>query len=482
MHLHNGGILMKPKIEHPKAFISYAWGNEEYQDKVLSFATDLQSAGIEVLFDKWDLKEGHDTYAYMEQSVNDPTVTNVIILLDPIYEKKANNRDGGVGTETQIISPEIYNKTTQEKFLPVVFKRKENGEVPKPAYLKGLLHFDLSKEDNYNDEYQRLVKRLYGIEIHKKPELGNMPSWVTDDSKIETKTITELQNLKSNPNRISQKDDFLGILESLKQSIIDFCDFKSDNDLDKYIEIQVLRDEFLQILKYSHSISNSHKIISNFFEDLRAKLEDYSAVENKLKCTLVHEMFIYTIAFYLKQADFTSLKHILGKAYYIPKNGERSPEYSFYNFYSYNRSIETIKNTRDNKKYHSGLAQHFIDSFNPLLFSKNELCFADELCYNYSQFGNIPPTWYWFPVTYIYDGEYNTLLKAFSKKLISKEWANEVSKMFGYKDIDEFKTAITQKVDEFNNHPRERIGYNMAFRDAPLIFDYIEVDEIGKYN
>lgn len=473
---------MKPKIKHPKAFISYAWGDEEYQEKVLSFATDLQSAGVEVLFDKWDLKEGHDTYAYMEQSVNDPTVSNVIILLDPIYEKKSNSRDGGVGTETQIISPEIYNKTTQEKFLPVVFKRKENGDVPKPTYLKGLLHFDLSKEESYNSEYQRLVKRLYGIEIHKKPELGNIPSWVTDESIIETKTITTLQNLKNNPNRISQKDDFLGILESLKKSIIEFCDFNGENDLDKYIEIQVFRDEFLNILKYSHSVPNSYKIISTFFEDLRSKLEDYSVVENKNKCTLVHEMFIYTIAFYLKQSDFLSVKHILGKAYYIPKIGERNLEYSFYNFYSYNKNIDIDKSNRDEKKYHSGLAQHLIDSFNPLLFSKNDLCFADELCYNYSQFGNIPPTWYWFPITYIYDGEYNTLFKTFSKKLISKEWANEVSKMFGYSNIEEFKKVLTKKVDEFKDHPRERIRYNMSFRDAPLIFDHIEIDEIGKYN
>lgn len=41
----------------------------------------------------------------MEQSVTDATITNVLILLDPVYEKKANERHGGVGTETQIISP-----------------------------------------------------------------------------------------------------------------------------------------------------------------------------------------------------------------------------------------------------------------------------------------------------------------------------------------------------------------------------------------
>lgn len=114
---------MKPTIEKPKVFISYAWGSQEYQDRVVALSRDLMGDGIDVLLDKWSLKEGHDTYAYMEQSVNNNDVTNVLILLDPVYAQKANTRTGGVGTETQIISPEIYNNVTQEKFLPIVMER-----------------------------------------------------------------------------------------------------------------------------------------------------------------------------------------------------------------------------------------------------------------------------------------------------------------------------------------------------------------------
>ena len=79
---------MKSTIEHPKVFISYAWGSEDYRLKVRSFATDLMGNGIDVLLDQWSLKEGNDTYAFMEQSVTDATITNVLILLDPVYEKK----------------------------------------------------------------------------------------------------------------------------------------------------------------------------------------------------------------------------------------------------------------------------------------------------------------------------------------------------------------------------------------------------------
>ena len=94
---------MKKRIENPKIFISYAWGSQEHDEKVIALATNLKEDGVDVIFDKWQLKEGNDTYQFMEKSVLDESVTNVLILIDPIYVKKANDRTGGVGAETQII-------------------------------------------------------------------------------------------------------------------------------------------------------------------------------------------------------------------------------------------------------------------------------------------------------------------------------------------------------------------------------------------
>ncbi len=144
---------MRKKIENPKVFISYAWGDEEYQNQVLAFASQLVSDGIDVVFDKWDLTEGNDTYAFMEKCATDPSITNVLMLLDAIYAKKADEHTGGVGTETQIISAKVYKEVTQDKFIPVVMKRDENGAVCKPTYLEGRLHFDLSVPESYDSTY-----------------------------------------------------------------------------------------------------------------------------------------------------------------------------------------------------------------------------------------------------------------------------------------------------------------------------------------
>ena len=96
--------------ENPKLFISYSWSSPEHEQKVLNLATELREAGIDVIFDKWDLKEGHDAFAFMEKMVNDLDIKKVVIVCDRIYAEKADGRSGGVGTETQIISPEIYGK------------------------------------------------------------------------------------------------------------------------------------------------------------------------------------------------------------------------------------------------------------------------------------------------------------------------------------------------------------------------------------
>ncbi len=53
----------------------------------------------------------------MEQCVTDNKIHRVIIICDKSYVEKANYRNGGVGDETMIISPEIYSEAKQEKFI-----------------------------------------------------------------------------------------------------------------------------------------------------------------------------------------------------------------------------------------------------------------------------------------------------------------------------------------------------------------------------
>ena len=73
-------------------------------------AEQMVNDGVDVVLDVWDLKEGDDKYAFMEKMVTDESVTHVLVFSDSEYAAKADARKAGVGTESQIISREVYAK------------------------------------------------------------------------------------------------------------------------------------------------------------------------------------------------------------------------------------------------------------------------------------------------------------------------------------------------------------------------------------
>ena len=63
---------------------------------------------MDVLLDVYDLPKGADKYHFMERAVKEE-VSKVIVLCNPLYKEKSDNREGGVGTESTIISSEVYD-------------------------------------------------------------------------------------------------------------------------------------------------------------------------------------------------------------------------------------------------------------------------------------------------------------------------------------------------------------------------------------
>lgn len=162
----------------PKVFISYSWSSDRL---VLELAQRLISHGVDVVLDKWELKEGQDKYAFMERCVNDPDITKVLIICDRVYAQKANNRTGGVGDETVIISGEIYGKMKQEKFIPIIAERDDEGNEYLPAYIKTRIYIDLSDTIKYEEQYEKLLRNIYEKPQLVKPKLGKRPEWLDEE-------------------------------------------------------------------------------------------------------------------------------------------------------------------------------------------------------------------------------------------------------------------------------------------------------------
>lgn len=170
---------MSATTEHPKVFISYSWTNVEHEQFVLELATGLRNHGVDAILDKWDLKPGQDKYVFMESMVVDPDVLKVLVLCDRKYQEKANSRAGGVGTESQIISQELYGKVRQTKFIPVVCEYDDEGQPCLPVFMKGLIYIDVSTEERYGDGLDQLLRLIYEQPFHQKPKLGGAPAFVS---------------------------------------------------------------------------------------------------------------------------------------------------------------------------------------------------------------------------------------------------------------------------------------------------------------
>ena len=168
----------------PRVFISYSWTSEDYKAIVLHLAEDLRCDGVDVILDQWDLRSGHDKFAFMEQSIE--KADKVLVLCDKEYAEKANSKEGGVGTETSIITPEVYGKSVQEKFIPVIMESFNTL----PTYLKSRIGIDY-RENRREKGYKEILRVIYNRPALIKPELGTPPKWLDASEKIDVAVSDE---------------------------------------------------------------------------------------------------------------------------------------------------------------------------------------------------------------------------------------------------------------------------------------------------
>lgn len=477
---------MKKKIEQPKIFISYAWATKEYEAKVLAFASKLVDDGIDVVIDKWDMSEGNDTYSFMERCVTDPTITNVLMLIDPIYAKKADAHTGGVGAETQIISAKVYQEVDQNKFIPVVFERDENGNVCKPTYLQGRLHFDLSSEEEYDETYQRLVKTLFGEEVYAKPKLGKKPAWVEKPIDYSPKSIVRYEEIKKNANSKVQKKLFISYLKGISERIVQYSKItdKAETNED-YVQgydlTREIRNDYLLLIRYALYADNSQDDVASFFEDTAVLLYDQRGWHGVFAKIFLHELFIYTIAYYWTNKEYQALGSIFGRTYFTKSYTHGDTGATSYNIvYSgsdhdlFDKAVKSV----DGQNYYSGTAAHWIANLAVDFCSKEQFVFADLLCFNYSIYGkNYLDNWKWFPLTYCYDNEYDSSLAQFAKKLVSKSYFITILPVFCFASAEDFVAHMKNIASEGKELREYR--YRGAFEPANIIGYFIRPEQIG---
>lgn len=473
----------------PKVFISYSWSNQSHQELVQHWAERLIGDGIEVILDIYDLKEGHDKYAFMERMITDSSVTNVLVICDKKYTEKADLRKAGVGTESQIISQEVYDKVEQSKFIPIVCKFDENGQPYLPIYLKSRIWINFSSPEAVNENWERLIRLLYGKPLHVKPKLGKEPTYITTDIAIPTsETLTKFNSLKQaifqDKKGIDMyRRDFLDAclqyadeLRVRERPTVDSIGAKILEDVNK---LKVVRDYLVNwVLLESESLPKEvfAEVLVEVLERLRelksrpAELNSWNDSWSEAHSVFVYETFLYIVAALLKTQSYKVLHEIYTTHYLKPmtnRYGQESFE-SFDAFYGYSETLQSVL-APDGRRLYSPAAE---------LLKRNadreDLPFSDimqaELLTLMMSF--IIPGTRWYPQTLHYS-QYGSGFPFFIRSEQHRFFL-KLSIITGIDDADELRKKVKE------GHERLGVNYWYDFHFERNFWSSMNMDKLDK--
>lgn len=460
-----------PEEVPPKLFVSYSWSSPDHEQWVLDLCTELRDQGIDVILDKWELREGHDSHAFMERMVNDAQIDKVAMICDEQYASKANGRDGGVGTETQIISSELYSLQEQSKFVAVVVERDADGKAYLPTYYKSRIYIDLSDPAEYGENFERFVRWVFGKPVYEKPPLGKAPAYITGESP----SVTLTTSAKSRRTARAVKDDKPHALAAAREYFesltreIEKLRLPSDADpfddavVQSIDEFLPYRNETIEVFMSVASHENeieSGKLIHRFLEGLIPYLERPEWITSYREWDfdnfkfIVHELFLYAIASLLRYEKFGAAGYLLSQEYYIPGRSEfgRNAMVSCEVFRAHMRSLEH-RNERLGLRKLSLRAHLLQERASGVGLEFRHLMQADFVVFLKDWLDHPDNHWHWWPETLIYAGRSRGPFEIFARSR-SLTYFENIKTLLGVNDPSSLQTLASHLDEDSNRRPR----------------------------
>ncbi|HEY1915724.1 MAG TPA: toll/interleukin-1 receptor domain-containing protein [Streptosporangiaceae bacterium] len=470
--------LLKGSVDR-SAFISYSWTSEEHRQWVLELAVRLRGHGINVLLDRWHLKPGQDKYTFMERMVTDPTVKKVLIICDRRYQEKADKREGGVGDETLLITPEVYAKVDQDKFIPIIVELDEDSSPYMPAYLRSRLYIDMSVPANFESKYQELLRDLYGVPEITPPPLGTPPAYITGGVPVTLQATAVLQAAGAmqatatvtNPSvPVSTTRGTSDLIPTFLEAFVsDLGDFRFkpvpdepfDETMTKLIErMKSLRDAFIwfaQRLARSELSQADHDRLRDYLERIAQfqyrpfEVREYHQYDWDNYRFLCYELFLILAAALLKQGKHADVATLVDSTYFYDSNVDRQVYGGITIFNHYVLSLDDVRNRRLNLRRVTITADMIKERAEGTDISFAELVNAD-LMLHYITFLRADAhatSWQsevWFPRLSPYANHYESI--PILRRLVSARQFERVKMLFGVDAPDELREAIERAMTE----------------------------------
>ncbi len=471
--------MQNDATKNPKLFISYCWSSPDHEQWVIDLATSLMESGVDVILDKWSLREGHDSIAFMEQMVTDKQIKKVAIISDRVYAEKADGRSGGVGTETQIISQVIYEKQKQEKFVAIIPERDDAGKPYLPTYFKGKIYIDLSESGKYAENFEKLLRWIFGKPLYVRPEIGNVPAFLAETAgptmptSVAYKRAAEaVKTGKSYYMGAVQEylDVFLSSLSNfkiLKKDGIEFDELVIDN----IKSFSPYRNEYIALM---HAISQYGKAgdivikIHKFFENLIPFMFRGRDVATWVEWDfdnfryIIHELYLYTIAILLSFEDFDAVNYLIETPYYN-RRPDVSAEQQVTTFRAFRQSTRVFNHRNDRLKLNrlSLNADMIKTGAEVSVIDFSQIMQADFILFMRSLVSNEGR---WWPETLVYVGYFYNAFEIFARSS-SEKYFNRMKVVLGVSDKGQLH-AVLEKISANQLTPRWQFD---SFEPAKLM-------------
>ncbi|MER9431382.1 SEFIR domain-containing protein [Mesorhizobium sp. M0408] len=455
--------MAEASAQPPRCFISYSWTNPDHEEWVLQLGTELRQSGIDVVLDKWDLREGQDPHVFMEAMITDDTITKVLLVCDAKYVERANERSGGVGIESQIISPKVYASAKQTKFVAVVRERDADGRALLPAYYGSRIYIDLSADDLYRQNFEQLVRWIFDKPVYVKPAIGKPPEFF-DENKPKlfgnaAAYHSAMDGLKAGrPNFKGAAEDYLAsVLEGLaafriqgQHELLDEVIFQSIESLTP-CENQILA--LLTTLSSYRSDEDAFHMTDRFFEALLAFNEapesarDYTEWHFDNFKFFSHELFLSFVAFLVRRENFEFAAHLLSNRYYHPSRHRGPKSASFAHFWAGMPSLNGGRNKRLELRRVSVHADLLKERCVGKPFSFEQMMQADFILYLRDQIDrarakNDGGRRMWWPTTLLYRHDYDGAFEVFARSE-SSAYFDRAKMLLGVQSKGELERFIT---------------------------------------
>ncbi|HAR6224973.1 TIR domain-containing protein [Staphylococcus pseudintermedius] len=436
-----------------KAFISYSRTSEDHLSRVVRIAENLRvDHGIDVILDVWDCTEGDDLNYFMESMVNDETIDFVIILSDIQYCNRANDREGGVGKESTIISSQIYDKQRDSKFIPVFLDILSDGKPALPTFCNTRFAIDMTDIELDIEKTEEIARKIHNKPLFEKPKIGKVPDYNQNQNDLK-KAIKKL-NFSKSYNETRNFEEALDIIYKTLENIENSVEEYNRDDL---MTLKEVFDTWKELITYALNNDNFYfreLIIEHYNRCLKLTEEEF---KNPMTRIFNYFSFLILVSEALSSGANEFLKDLLNAKFHFSRR-----ETNYYILSLYPQALSKKYSYYTNVK--KMLAEIYFEGKD-----LKKVQDADVILYTESlmkkEIHNVYETWHGV----LLDSKWIFLEQQTINILINKFRSKKYLKQF------DFLFGSSQR-EVFENYEKIK-----SSQEIPTIFNFIDKEEIGSY-